>query len=408
MAFFSFSVPPGPLRAHARLLYLCGRSYVKELTSPDFFLSLKRICILVVLAAVLPALVWWNALGFFLDDLFFPGYRSQKIEAPIFIQGCARTGTTALHRLLAKDPQLTTMATWEMAVAPSVTWRRLFVFFHKVDQLLLRGKIASLIDGFSNRVAAATQRVHKVQLFGAEEDEWLMTHIGAAQLLAFLFPLCLDVLGPVIEWEEQLPPQTKAAILSYYTKCIQRHLYAHGGSLTYVAKNPTFNRRIRWVQKAFPDARFIVMIRTPSEAVPSLVSYIGSVWNCFCSPRERCPFARVLSDLQPSEITYPIDALSDWPATQRAVVTNRLLRSSPLAAIQQLYRTFGLELSVAFHKAISNMSVREEQKDAGHQSHLVVHEHSIAVTGMTEDEFNSHFAGALERLRRLEEAGEWS
>jgi len=201
MEFFEFSVPPGPVRAQIRLLYLCGRSLVKEFTSPELSMSLKRIWVLVVVAVVLPALAWWNALGFFLDDLLFPGYRSQKVEAPIFIQGSARTGTTALHRLLAKDSLLTTMTTWEMAVAPSVTWRRFFALLHRVDQLLLRGKMASLIKGCANRIAAATQRVHEVQLFGAEEDEWLMIHLGAAQLLAFLFPLCLDVLGPVIEWE---------------------------------------------------------------------------------------------------------------------------------------------------------------------------------------------------------------
>jgi len=407
MEFFDVSVPPGPMRAHIRLRYLCGRSLIKEFASPDFCMSLKRIWVLVVLAVVLPALAWWNALGFFLDDLLFPGYRSQKIEAPIFIQGCARTGTTALQRLLAKDALLTTMTTWEMAVAPSVTWRRLFALLHRVDQLLLRGKMALLIKGCAHCVAAATQRVHEVQFFGAEEDEWLMIHLGAAQLLAFLFPLCLDVLGPVIEWEEQLPPQTKAAILDYYTKCVQRHLYAHGPGVTYVAKNPTFNRRIRWLQKAFPDARFIVMTRAPAESVPSLVSYIGNVWNCFCSPRERYPFARVLSDLQPLEITYPIDALSDWPATQRAVVVNRLLRSTPLSTIQQLYGTFGLELSMEFHKAISEGCARGQKSDAGRQSPQVLHEHSINVTGMAEGEFHGHFAAAVERLRRLEEVGEW-
>lgn len=396
-SFLDLSSVPGPLEATLRIHYLCYRAAVLERSSSEFSLSPKRLVVLGTLAWFLPMLSWWHALGFFLDDVFFPGYRSQKIEAPIFIQGGARTGTTTLHRLLAKDPQLTTMSTWEMAFATSVAWRRLFAFLRRADALVLRGFGASIVERLAKRVALATTAVHEVQFFGAEEDEWLMAHIGAAQLLCFFFPV-VDDFGPLIEWDDRLPERTKEVLLQYYTSCVQRHLFAHGGQLTYVAKNPTFNKRLRWLQSAFPDARFVLMTRSPRETVPSLVSYIGAIWNLFCTANTRCPMARALTDMQPGDICYPVDMLKHWPATQRAVVENKCLRKECREAVGNLYAALGMTVGAKFEVELEAFS-QESQ-------HASKHAYSIADTGMSTGEFEAHFAKCTERLQRLED-GKW-
>mmetsp|Transcript_25421 Transcript_25421/g.73329 ORF Transcript_25421/g.73329 Transcript_25421/m.73329 type:complete len:424 (-) Transcript_25421:73-1344(-) len=399
MDFFAFASPPGPLRASFRLIYLCWRALATERTSDEFRLSPKRFGVLGALAVFLPSLACWNGLGFLLDDVFFRGYRRQRIEEPIFIQGGARTGTTALHRLLARDPELTAMSTWEIVFAPSVTWRRLFWFVGRLDRSLLGGALGALCGAAAARLASATRKVHEVQAFGAEEDEWLMAHIGASQLLGFFFTV-LPELGPVIEFDSQLPQETKGAIFQYYASCIKRHLYAHGGSRTYVAKNPTFNRRIRWLQASFPDARFVMMVRPPEEAVPSLVSYIGSVWGAFCSPRTRLPMAKILAELQPGDIAYPLDALADWPAGRRAALSNGELRRDCAAAVEKLYGTLGLALTPAFRRELdAEAVVLKNWCGSGHH-------YSLEDTGMAGPEFEAHFAETRARVRRLE-AGVW-
>ncbi|MGH3352365.1 MAG: sulfotransferase, partial [Nocardioides sp.] len=42
----------------------------------------------------------------------FPRHRDVRIERPIFVTGLVRTGTTALHRLLAADPAHQGLETW--------------------------------------------------------------------------------------------------------------------------------------------------------------------------------------------------------------------------------------------------------------------------------------------------------
>ncbi|MDH3728334.1 MAG: sulfotransferase, partial [Myxococcales bacterium] len=48
-----------------------------------------------------------------------------SVGAPIIIAGLARTGTTMLHRLIAQDPRIRSLASWE-AISPAPPQRRLW------------------------------------------------------------------------------------------------------------------------------------------------------------------------------------------------------------------------------------------------------------------------------------------
>ena len=60
-----------------------------------------------------------------LDRVFFPGYRKQPIDRPVFIVGNPRSGTTFLHRLLlGSGDDLAAFELWEM-LFPAITARTL-------------------------------------------------------------------------------------------------------------------------------------------------------------------------------------------------------------------------------------------------------------------------------------------
>ena len=100
-------------------------------------------------------------------------------------------------------------------------------------------------------------KVHAIGLQEAEEDEWLMLHIGYSQLICFLFPLGPAVLNDLIMFDYQPPPPSpspspspssspsssstaiggsssstqlskavKRSIFLFYKECVQRHLFA--------------------------------------------------------------------------------------------------------------------------------------------------------------------------------------
>lgn len=339
---------------------------VHELSSSgrkSFALTWKRICILAVLLVAIPALMVWNHLGLFLDDILFPNWKDEKVVQPVFIVGNARSGTTFMHRLLTQadnDKLFTTMRTWEILFAVSVTWKILFWLIWKVDGLLFQllwldteqygsGILANLVRHVERRIlggAMNVNSVHRVGLQEPEEDEWLMMHIGLSQLVLLAFPLGTAQMSEVIffdhghdpnpipESSALLPSSVRSAIMSYYRQCVQRHLYAQNlklhlsggdGSISsrkssrrrstrssnyiFISKNPPFTMRLHSLRARFPDAKCICMVRKPENSVPSMVSYIGTLWSLFASPVVAYPQTKDLVDFCVAHYQYPQAAI---------------------------------------------------------------------------------------------------
>jgi hypothetical protein len=93
----------GLLSSLFRFFFFFVITVIAEVRSKEFELTFKRISILCLLLVVLPSLMVWNHVGFFLDDIFYPEWKNQLVEKPLFIVGNARSGTTWFHRLIASD-----------------------------------------------------------------------------------------------------------------------------------------------------------------------------------------------------------------------------------------------------------------------------------------------------------------
>lgn len=285
-----------------RIGYLWFHSLVSELRGQQpFRLTCRRILILWILAIVLPALAIWNHLGFWLDDRLFPAWRETSVDKPVFLVGNARSGTTWLHRLLSEckggltvksttstrssqkssknseptttqpetmkvddhsNANFTTFRTWEILFAVSVTWKILFHGLYVIDQNLFKGLIFHLLLQLEHTYLGHI-KIHPIGLMEAEEDEWLMMHVGLAQLLFFFFPAVSEAGNPLIFFDyhpdmlpvikdmlaastpsvpssatkfnpnsflkfdrrKLLPLSTRLMIMRYYRECVQRHLY---------------------------------------------------------------------------------------------------------------------------------------------------------------------------------------
>ncbi len=93
-------------------------------------LTRKRFVFLLMFYTIWPigSLIHW--ICFFLDDIFFPGHKTQPVEKPLFIIGNLRSGSTFLHRLLSRDSEtFTSLTTWDIYLTPSVTQKKLTQFF---------------------------------------------------------------------------------------------------------------------------------------------------------------------------------------------------------------------------------------------------------------------------------------
>lgn len=209
-----------------------------------------------------------HGVGFLLDELLFRGYRRVAVRAPVFIVGVPRSGTTFLQRRLSEDPAFTTLTLWECLLAPSISERYLWAFVGRC--------LAPLMRWTGRWRWSAMDQVHRLAWQEPEEDFLLLLYRGGCFLPALLCPDA-ERYWRLAFFDDAVPAPERCAMLDFYRRCLQRHLYFHGCDKRLLSKNPSFTSWMQDLRTAFPDARFIACVRRPEEAVPSQLSALRPV-----------------------------------------------------------------------------------------------------------------------------------
>mmetsp|Transcript_3814 Transcript_3814/g.4621 ORF Transcript_3814/g.4621 Transcript_3814/m.4621 type:complete len:412 (-) Transcript_3814:891-2126(-) len=405
-----FSSGMGLLQSLRRFCKLFRNSLSKEFASNgNFYLGAKRVFVLGGSLIFFPSICVWTHIGFWLDDLLFPDWRNTRVSTPCFIIGNARSGTTWFHRILAKDcKNFTCPKTWEIIFAQSITHRLMFHKLAKVDKALGE-PVSKLINWVDNKLLAKST-VHPMGLMKAEEDEWLMTQVCSCQLMALIFPL-IDVFHDLIWFDKTLEKKSRKAIMVHYHECIKRHLYAHRFILSegktddispiYLSKNPTFTLRIASIHEEFPDAQFIVMVRNPYDAIPSMVSYIQKCWHVFAQPKIERPFSSELQEMCVHHYTYPRKYRSANPNSedQITILHYEDCKHDILKAVRTCYQAIGKrKKSLNLDDSMVNyLKVEQTVSDCYRSSHIYSIE---ACCGMQAVDFQVRHSEAFDMYPR--------
>jgi len=209
-----------------------------------FYLFLMRVCLL-------------------LDDIFFRGYKKTEIKAPVFIIGHYRSGSTFLQRFLESENDFKSM-NLEDVLMPSLLFNRLF-------RGVMRLSLNSLPDSMFNNEEGIG---HEMRMDLAEEDQsvfWFyLTGESPMLEISYLTDSCNYHSTLHYEYNGNSSYGTKK-LIHYLKKCYQRYLYRVGGGRM-LSKSPPFTCYMRTILNTFPDGKFIYMVRTPYEVIPSWLS----------------------------------------------------------------------------------------------------------------------------------------
>ena len=301
-------------------------------------LTRKRIIFLALFYLVWPigSLIHWFC--FFLDDIFFPAYKNQPIEKPLFILGNLRSGSTFLHRLLSRDSEtFTSLTTWDIYLTPSVTQKKITQFFARIDNKL-GGHLHRALHAF-DRATLGKIKIHQISFFQPEEDENIHLHIWDGFFVTFLFPF-MDEFPNYQHFDEALSPEHKRRIMTFYRSMIQRHMYATGKKY-YVAKNPAFSAKIETLAEFFPEARIIYLARNPLDMLPSTVSWINYARRQFTDPKEKWLYLDEIKDLTQHWYSHPLKYLDAHPSTRNLILNYDDLIQRPEAVLRSFYEQFG-------------------------------------------------------------------
>jgi Sulfotransferase family len=296
-----------------------------------------------------------------------PEYATTAIEAPIFITGLPRTGTTALHRLLTADPATQGVQMWLAEVPqprpPRDTWTDNPVF---------------------QSIAAAYSRHH------VEHPEFMGVHYIAADQVEECWQLLRQSMRSIsFECLAHLPGYSAWLRGQDWTGPYRRHrrnlqlIGLHDAARRWVLKNPSHLFALDALLEVYPDALVIQTHRAPRTAIASVCSLAAQAsagWSeVFTGP--------VLGHDQLELWASGLELFTAERATRDPArfhdVWYRDLVADPVGTVEAIYARFGLELTGAAADSIGNLAARAPAgAGAGHAYTL----EEFGLTGQEVDE----------------------
>jgi hypothetical protein len=342
-------------------LFILRRALGEKITHP------RRRKIVWGILLLYPFLAVFDWIFFALDHVFYPGFRSVQVRAPIFVLGNARSGTTHTQRLLAGDAdRFSYFRTWEILL-PSIVQRKLVRAIGRFDERFLGGRIAAKVFGKEDATLGKARRMHDWRLTGAEEDGFLSLHTFGSGTLNVIFPYGRE-LAPLNDLDTLASPRHREQWLDFYEGCVKRQLYWEGCDRTFISKNPGFSKKVRSLRARFPDARFIFPVRHPAETTPSLVNMLVKGWRAMgCDEDDVQDSAEWLKGNQVDAFAHAFEFLDTLPDSDTATVTFQELISEPRAAVEKIYTRFGFDISEEYAAFLDGEQARSRAYESQHR-----------------------------------------
>ncbi len=257
-----------------------------------------------------------------------PECLDHSIPRPLIITGIPRTGTTALHMLLAMDPQFQGLERWLIAnpmVRPKPARRATHPYYRaavrSVEQLALHSPRAMAVHGIT----------------ADDVDECL-----ALMMQSFVtnqIPSLLDL--PTYDaWylaQDELQSYRRLADNLRLIGSADR-------AKTWLLKNPTHLLRMESLLTVFPDAR---IIHTHRDPVPTLVSMCGMLSAFRGEPDPGSPAACAIGPRQVlvyKRATEHTMAMRERSPNAFHDVHQETLLANPMGVVHEIYEHFELEL----------------------------------------------------------------
>jgi len=331
-------------------------------------LTVKRFFVMSFFLPIFFLLQLFHFFGLALDNLLFKGYQNIQVKEPLFIIGIPRSGTTFLHKVLAKDTDRTTTFTlWELIFAPSIIEKKFWIGLLKLDKWL-GSPLSKLISLIERIFARHMNGIHTISLKSPEEDYLILAPIFACFLLILPFPF--DEIWRLAYFDDQMEDNDKIRIMSFYKSCLQRHLYTWGRDKQLLSKNASFVPFIRSIRKTFPDCKIISTVRNPLEVVPSQISSVLPGVRIFDNDTNHHLFRDRFVDILKHYYKQLITLLPASPEKNYLFVLMDDLKQNLEDVVVHIYHHFNYDLSDDFLQYLHVEDDRARKYESDHHYSL--------------------------------------
>jgi Sulfotransferase family len=319
-----------------------------------------------------------------------PGFDRHTISNPVVITGIPRTGTTALHKLMAVDPRFQGLQTWlldtPMPRPPIGTWTD-YPAFHKTAAILAaRYEAAPTKRAAHNVVAEEVDECCLVLRQGFVSNLWSCGWSAAT-------------------YDAWWQCQSEEPSYRHYYRCMQL-IGSNEPEKRWLLKNPGHIANLDLLFAIFPAAKLIQTHRDPARAVPSLCALLMQLHPLIeegryeqrahnMLAREVAKWAKAVADAESVRQAHPGQVLD---------IMHGDFHRKPMAVIERIYGFIGEDLTPELRSAMEQRIADDPERQHG------VHRYHVADFGLTEDEIRERFGDYIERFdlapKRSATAGE--
>jgi hypothetical protein len=306
-----------------------------------------------------------------------PELLRERVEAPIFVTGLGRSGTTLLHELLMQDPANRVPLLWEtfFSIPPPEPDT------HLVDP---RVAAADLEITLMDAAVPALTGMHENAGDLPTECIFLFAHQLATDMFTGEFHVPSYTL-----W---LHGQDLGPLYAYHRRMLQLLQSRHRGE-QWVLKAPSHLSQLPALFREYPDARVVITHRDPLRVIGSLCNLMAALHWMRSDHVDYSAIVRAMSFGFPflcERVMKQRDA-GEVPAERITDVLYRDLVREPIATLDALYRRLGRSLS-----AVAEAHMRAFLEDRRH-AQRGAHEYAFESTGLDRATERAKYAAYLER-----------
>ena len=296
------------------------------------------------------------------------------VEPPIVVAGLARTGTTMLHRLIAQDPAIRSLASWE-AINPAPPPRKPW---QKKDPRFAQAAIAAkglkyMSPGFF--------AIHPAEPDAPEEEVILLE-----QAFLTTTPEAMMNVPTYSQWLEKQDHVPAYQALKRMMQYLQWQRPGIGKDVRWVLKTPHHQEYFDPLLEVFPKATIVHTHRDPLKTSPSFFSMITHLQMIFSD------------DVDPKRVARHWLAKIENMARKTLATRRRVndqgfvdvsyydLIKDPIPEVAAIYKAAGIELTPHARDAM------EVSRKLNRQHKYGRHKYALADFGMPRDDVESRIA----------------
>jgi len=299
----------------------------------------------------------------------------QRIDAPVFIVGLPRTGTTHLHGMISQDPANRAPATWEVMypAAQAGTQQQIDRTRAMTDTRL----------GWANRLAPEFMRIHPIAADLPQE----CIAITAQVFMSIQFHTTHNVPS----YQDWFEDADQALGWNFHRRLLQ-HLQAKRPGNRWVLKAPGHLFALEGLLQRYPDAKIVHTHRDPLRVMASMASHATVLRRAFSDNADPRQIAADWADRWARALDLFISVRDRARPEQFLDVNFDAIENDPMGTIERVYDFVGWPVTAETRTAINAFLAANPKNKHG------VHRYTLEQFGLSRSAEAARFKSYCDRF----------